>query len=309
MRIRLVTFRTAFYAPVIIAARLFLKSENLEGDLVFRGKPDAAESLPEGTLLIEQLAPSASIAQLAKGMRTVLIHFASINTRDGFYLVAREPCNSFALKDLEGRVCVPASFAIQPEASLRFCLQEHGVDTSKISWVRGLDGMEVAQEAFRNGRGDLVHLQDPLAEELVQEGLGQKVASIGRCQGPLSFSTLAVQPDVIAHHSEHLVTFLRAYGNALLWLSEQDPSTIASSLMAEFPGVSAEVVEAAVSGYQSMGTWPLSPVIERPHYERALEMFRQQSALTGVTDWYPYESCCNDVLATRAFLKQNVSSG
>ena len=300
MRIRLVTFRTAFYAPVIIAARRFLKSETLECDLVFRGEPDAEEPPPEGTLLIEQLAPSASIAQLAKGMRTVLIHFAAINTRDGFYLVAREPCDSFSLKDLEGRVCVPASFVIQPEASLRFCLHENGVDASKISWVRGLNGIEDAQEAFRDGQGDFVHLQDPLAEELVREGLGQKVASIGNCQGPISFSTLAVQPDVIAHHSEQLVSFLRVYHKALLWIADQDTSSIASSLMAEFPGAGAGVVEAAVSGYQSMGTWPLSPVIERSHYERALEMCRQQSALTGVTEGYPYESCCNDALATQA---------
>ena len=300
MRIRLVTFRTAFYAPDIIAARLFLRAENLEGDLVFRDEPDAAGPPPEGTLLIEQLAPSASIAQLAKGLRTVLIHFAAINTRDGFYLVARKPRDSFALEDLEGKICIPASFAIQPEASLRFCLHENGVDASKITWVRGLDGMEAAQEAFRAERGDFVHLQDPLAEELVREGLGHKVASIGRCQGPISFSTLAVQPDIIAQHSEHLITFLRAYHKALLWIADQDTSSISSSLMAEFPGIGAEVVEAAVSGYQSMGTWPLSPEIERPHYERALEKSRQQSALTGVTEWYPYESCCNNALATQA---------
>ena len=297
MKICLVTIRSAFYSPVIVAARLFLDPGNLESELVFRDEEQSKPPPTGNTLVVEQMAPSASMLQLSKGNTSVPIHIASINTRDGFYLVAREPRDSFDLKDLEGSTFVPASFAVQPEACLRFCLHEHGVDGSKISFVRGLDGMDAAQEAFRKGRGDFVHLQDPLAEELVHEGLGHKVASVGRLLGPISFSTLQVQPQTISDHGELLVTFLKAYRNALLWMSDQSPSEIASFLAEHFPNTSESVLEVAIQGYKSIETWPRSPLIERSHYQRAAEMFTQQSDLTGVTESYPYETCCNDELA------------
>ncbi len=300
MKLRLITIRSAFYSPVIVVAKRFLEPEGLEGDLFFRDQEESNLPAPGDTVVIEQKAPSASMTPLAQGKTEVPIHIAAINTRDGFYIVAREPKESFALKDLEGGTLVPASFAVQPEACLRFCLHEHGVDASKISFVHGLDGMDRAQQAFRDGQGDYVHLQDPLAEELVQERCGHKVASVGRLLGPISFSTLQVQPQVISDHAELLVTFLRAYGNALVWMSEQDPSAIASCVAEHFPNTSEDVVETAIRDYKGIETWPRSPMIDRHHYQRAAEMFTQQSDLTGVTESYPYETCCNDELAKRA---------
>ena len=125
MKIRLVTIRSAFYSPVIVAARLFLDPENLESELVFRDEEQSKPPPTGDTLVVEQMAPSASMLQLAKGNTSVPIHIASINTRDGFYLVAREPRDSFDLKDLEGSTFVPASFAVQPEACLVHNVYHH----------------------------------------------------------------------------------------------------------------------------------------------------------------------------------------
>ena len=300
MKLRLITIRSAFYSPVIVVARNFLEPEGIKGDLLFRDQKDSDAPAPTDTVVIRQMAPSASMTALTRGETEIPIHIAAINTRDGFFLVARKQMDSFELKDLEGSTLVPASFAIQPEACLRFCLHEYGVDASRISFVRGLDGMGAAQQAFRDGEGEFVHLQDPLAEELVQEGCGHKVASIGRFLGPISFSTLQVQPEAISEHSELLTAFLRAYRNALVWMSEQDPSEIAACVAEDFPITSQSVVEAAIRDYKDIETWPRSPIIDRHHYLQAAKMFTQQSELTGVTEQYPYEACCNDALAKQA---------
>jgi NitT/TauT family transport system substrate-binding protein len=82
------------------------------------------------------------------------VHFATINDRDGFYIISRRSEPDFRWSNLEGATLVPASFAFQPEACLRFALKEEGVDFGKIDVVRGLNGINEAQDAFRKGRGD-----------------------------------------------------------------------------------------------------------------------------------------------------------
>ncbi len=69
----------------------------------------------------------------------------------------------------------------QPLAMLRYAVHYNGVDWSKIDVVNA----DVA--AFREGKGDFIHLQAPAPQQLEEEGIGWNAVSVGASMPPNAF--------------------------------------------------------------------------------------------------------------------------
>jgi len=271
-QLRIMVYRhSVFYSPLIATiAGGFLKDEGLEA--VYFQKPpqrNTFEMFRQGEVDIMQAAVSTSWDPLSKGIRDIPVHFAQINQRDGFFITGRADRSSFEWKQLEGARLI-ADHAQQPFAMLRYALHLKGVDEKRIDMIDA-GGPDAMEKAFREGRGDFVHLQGPVPQQLQRDGIGRVVAAVGEVNPPVAFSSLMATREFLATDKAH--AFMHAYLRALRFVIQSAAHEIAELEASFFPGVSVQAIADAISQYQQLGTWRSDPKITREQYEMAMNVF------------------------------------
>lgn len=285
MKIRILATRhSAFYGPLLATvAGGFLRDEGLEAtyDVLAPGKT-LKGVLEAGEADVCQSAVSTNWDAMERGERHPAAHFAQINQRDGFFLVARRPDPAFSWKRLEGAE-VLADHGRQPLAMLKFAAREREADWSK---VRAVDAGTPAEmdAAFRAGRGDYVHLQGPFPQQLAHDGVGFIVAAVGEAMAPLAFSSLAATREFLA--TDPARGFSRALRKACRWIVEADAGDVARTLSPLLAGIDAGALAATVERYRKLGTWSAEVAIPRELYEQSLHVFRTTG---GITQRHAYE--------------------
>lgn len=274
----MVSRHSAFYSPLIATlAAGFLEREGLEATYaVLQPGQRSRHLLASGAVDVMQSAVGSNWGPMEAGETDLPVHFAQINTRDGFFLTSRTPEPDFTWSDLEGRTFI-ADHGGQPMLMLRYAAREQGVDWDKIVALdRGdVDSMDAA---FRSGDGDFIHQQGPAPQQLAQEGLGHVVASVGEAMPPVAFSSLLAMRAFVG--SDKGRVFTRAYGKARAWVRETAASEVAAAEQSFFPGIAPEALAAAIERYQQMGTWSGDLAIPPELYEQALEVFLSGGAIT-----------------------------
>src|SRR5439155_9743985 len=175
----------------------------------------------------------------------------------------------FDWKDLEGARLL-ADHAQQPFAMLKFGLHLKGVKARRIEMINA-GAPEAMEKAFREGRGDFVHLQGPAPQQLEKDGAGKVVAALGETIPPVSFSSLMAMREFL--QTDRARAFMQAYLRALRFVIESPAQEIAEIEASFFPAVSIEAIAAAISRYQQLGTWRSDPRITREQYEMAMDVF------------------------------------
>jgi NitT/TauT family transport system substrate-binding protein len=145
----------------------------------------------------------------------------------------------------------------------------------KIKLLSDYGTMGSAAQAFKEGKGDFVHLQEPLPSMLVEEETGYIVASVGKTLGPLAFSTLAMSRKFIESRSEAAEAFMRAYYATLRWIEISDPEEIVAATHQLYEGIPKSVLIKSVINYKSIGAWRADPEISEESYERMVDMWLQ----------------------------------
>lgn len=283
--------RSVFYTPILATvAAGFLEKEGYQGILGPEpGKgADRLKQLDQGIVDVLGNTPTLSFLWLEKGVAGDLPwQVATVNHRDGFFLVGRESEGDFRWKDIEGAELVTSNFSLQPLASLRMCLSEMpGVDADKIRITDDYENMAAAAQAFRDGTGDFVHLQEPFASALVEEGVGVLAASVGEPLGPLAFSTLAMSRKLIEERTDAAEAFIRAYCATLRWIDASTPDEIVAAISNLFEGAPRNVLVRAVANCKAIGCWQPDPAISPKAYERMVDMWIQAGHMERR---YPFE--------------------
>jgi NitT/TauT family transport system substrate-binding protein len=270
--LRITTYRhSVFYTPLIATvAGGFLKDEGIDATYSPKApQRNLYEMFRAGEIDIMQAAVSTSWDPLSKGIRDIPVHFAQINQRDGFFISARAHGASFAWKDLEGARLI-ADHAQQPFAMLKYALHLKGVDLNHIQLINA-GGPDAMEKAFRDGKGDFVHLQGPVPQQLEIDGAGRIVAALGEVIPPVAFSSLMTTREFLS--TEKARAFMNAYTRALRFVIQSPAAEVAEVEASFFPDVSVEAVTAAISRYQQLGTWRSDPRITREQYEVAMDIF------------------------------------
>ena len=277
MRI-LVSRHSAFYSPLISTiAGGFLREEGLNATYgVLPPGRTSRDAIRLGEADVIQSSVSSSFSPLEKGVADLPVHFAQINCRDGFFLVARKQESGFTWKDLEGRTLL-ADHGLQPMVMLKYAAQHNSVDWSRIAVVDAGTPEQMAA-AFRSGSGDFVHLQGPAAQQLEHEGFGSVVASVGASMPPVAFSSLTASSEFI--ESPEGRAFLRAFAKARKWARTAPPAEVARNEAAYFPEFAPDALTAAIAAYQALGCWEGDIEIPEHLYEQTLNVFESAGVIT-----------------------------
>jgi len=261
--------RTLFYTPIYVSvAGGFLEKEGLDVDFKTCprefGHPIAA--LNQGAADIAQSGIMRCIIASDWGAETVPIHFAEINSRDGFFIISRTKQDSFQWESLKEDKLIPVDFSPMPWASLRFALQRHSIEPSDIDLVTGMS-ISDAMAAFRAGKAEYIHVPQPAAEELLEDGSGHLAVAIGPENGHLAFSSFAATNRYLEANPETVHRFTVGYANGLDWLAAHDSNEVAEAVMEFFPGASLELVSKSIARLKAQDNWPTDPTLRQPQYE------------------------------------------
>lgn len=273
----MVSRHSAFYSPLIGAiAGGFLAEQGLEATYdVLKPGQRSRHLLAAGEVEVMQSAVGSSWGPMEKGETDLPVHFAQINTRDGFFLASRAPRSGFGWKDLEAAELV-ADHGGQPMLMLRYAAKRQGVDWSRVKLLDE-GGVEAMDAAFRAGRGAYIHQQGPAPQQLEHGGLARVVASVGAAMPPVAFSSLSATRAFVG--TEKARAFMRAYAKSRQWVRSTDPAEVAAKEQQYFPTIAPEALAAAIARYQALGCWEGGLEIPRDLYEQALEVFLSGGAI------------------------------
>jgi NitT/TauT family transport system substrate-binding protein len=288
-------FRSIFYTPQFVT--LYGGHFAAEGlDVEVRTSTAAVtttSALIDGTAQVSLGGVMRSL-DLADRGGPRLVHFAEVNSRNGFFLLSREPRPSFAWSDLAGRTVLSFAEAPTPWQCMLTVLRRHGVDPARVRIDRTRPIAE-AVAAFRAGHGDFLETGQPFTERLLAEGVAHLAASMGEATGPLPFSSYMTTVAALAERREMLGRFTRALYRGQRWLARAPAADVAALIAPAFPDVEPGVRRAAVARYQEQATWAADPLLRAPGYE-----YLQQILLDGgfITRRHRYEDLIDTSIAT-----------
>mgnify|MGYP001586331514 FL=1 len=264
---------SAFYSPLLMTmAGGFLAEQGLEYNYKVE-TPDCtvAESIRNGSCDLAQSAVAASFAALERGETPGFMHFAQINSKDGFFIAAREPDENFTWQKLIGKQVLVDHF-FQPLAMFKYALHQQGISYQDLKVIDAGD-VEAIDQAFRNGRGDYVHMQGPAPQQMQRDGIGSVVAVVGDAVGPVAFSSLCASPAWL--ESDLARTFMRAYTKALQHTINTPAAEIAARQIEAgfFTHIDPQVLTDTITAYQALGCWQAETEISLAVYEKLLEVF------------------------------------
>ncbi|HEU4369829.1 MAG TPA: ABC transporter substrate-binding protein [Methylomirabilota bacterium] len=269
-------FRSIFYAPQFVT--LYGGHFAAEGlDVEVRtagGGVTTTGALIGGTAQVSLGGVMRSL-DLADRGGPFLVHFAEVNSRNGFFLLGREPRPRFAWQELAGRTVLSFAEAPTPWQCMLTVLRRHGVDPAGVRIERSLPVGE-AVAAFTSGHGDFLEVGQPFTEILLAEGRAHLMASMGEATGPLPFSSYMTTTAFLRDERATLLRFTRALQRAQRWLARASAAEVAELIAPAFAGVDPAIRRAAVARYLGQQTWAADPLLRAPGYE-----YLQQILLDG----------------------------
>lgn len=270
---------SAFYSPIIATmAGGFLKDEGLDHEWSNAAVgTSAVDALVNGSAHVVQSAPSQGFLALEKGNTPPERHFAQVNEMDGFFLAAQGADPAFTWDKLNGAKIIVDQTSVQPLSMFKYACFKKGLDFDKLQIVDAGSGAAMIN-AFKDGKGDYIHLQGPAPQQLEYDGAGYIVAPVGTAIGPCAFSSLAATPEWL--QTDMAKAFTRAYGKARSWLISTDSEEVAHSLEGYFPDVHRSVLASTIAYYQKLGNWTPHIEITKSAYEAALNVFEHAGRIT-----------------------------
>ena len=261
--------RTLFYTPIYLSiGGGFLESEGLDVD--FKTCPPEfghpINALNIGQADIAQSGIMRCIIASDWGAETVPTHFAEINSRDGFFIISRTKNDNFEWGHFTDGKVIPVDFSPMPWASFQYALQNHNIDPSKVDLLTGLN-LDDAKEAFRSGKAEYIHVPQPAAEELLEDGSGHLAVALGPENGHLAYSSFAATHKYLENNPDTIYRFTVGYANALDWLTSHNASEIGEAVSGFFPGISLELVIKSIARLKAQDNWPTEPTLAKPQYE------------------------------------------
>ena len=251
----LMPFHTPFYAPLAAGVGLgHFRDEGLDVSTM----PAAAfgkgtiPALLDGDIEIS-LGGLMRSFELADRSGPIVVHFAEVCSRNGFFLLSREPRPAFQWSDLIGKTVLSFAEAPTPWQCMLTVLRRHGVDPGAGPDRAGAPGARRGRRvpgrarrlprAAAAGRG---------AADL-PKAPAHLVASMGEATGPVPFTSYMTTPEFLTREPDVMLRFTRGVYRTQRWLAQRGAPEIAAAIAPSFRDIEPEILEASVARYLAAG--------------------------------------------------------
>jgi NitT/TauT family transport system substrate-binding protein len=264
----LMPFDTPFYTPLAAGAALgHFALEGLDVTALAAAAFGKATipALLDGDIEVSLGGVMRSLDLADHGGR-IVVHFAEACSRNGFFLLSREPRPDFRWQDLVGKTVISFAEAPTPWQCMLTVLRRHGVDAARVQIERERPAPE-AVAAFRGGHGDFLEQTQPITERLITEGAAHLAASMGVATGPVPFTSYMTTPEFLKREPDVMLRFTRAVYRTQRWLATHGAREISEAIAPAFPAIDAALRERIVTRYLAQETWAGDPLLRRPGYD------------------------------------------
>ena len=195
-----------FYAPQYLADSLgYFKEEGLDVEFILTpGADKVTAAVLSGDVQIGFCGSEATIYVYNNGEKDYLVNFAGLTKKDGSFLVGRDEIKNFSIEDLKGKHIIAGRKAGMPAMTLEYAINQGGLNTSKLNFDTSYD-FSATSGAFIGGDGDFVALFEPTATNLVKQGYGHIVASVGELGGVVPYTAYNARKSYIEENEDERI--------------------------------------------------------------------------------------------------------
>ncbi|MEG0051107.1 MAG: ABC transporter substrate-binding protein [Terrisporobacter sp.] len=295
---------SVFYAPQYAAiTKGFFEDEGIKVDLIdTQGADKTMAALISGEADIGLMGPEASIYVYNQGSDDYAINFAQLTKRDGSFLVSREKNDNFSYKDLEGKEVLGGRAGGVPLMTLEYLLKNEGLTIGENTAsgevnVRTDVQFGVMAGAFAAGEADYTTAFEPTATQLVKEGAGYIVSSVGKDAGEIPFTAYSATKSYMDENSDLIQRFTNALYKGQQWVQKASDEEIAEAMQPFFEDTSKEDLIIVAQKYKEIDAWSSDPLLKEESMNRLMDVMIKGGELK---EKIPYDSVVNTSYAEKA---------
>ncbi len=295
---------SVFYAPQYAAiTQGFFEEEGIEIDLIdAQGADKTMAALISGEADIGLMGPEASIYVYNQGSDDYAINFAQLTKRDGSFIVSREKNDNFTYKDLAGKEILGGRAGGVPLMTLEYLLKSQGLTIGEKASkdqvnVRTDVQFGVMAGAFAAGEADYTTAFEPTATQLVKEGAGYIVASVGKDAGEIPFTCYSATKSYMDKNSDLIQRFTNALYKGQKWVQQASDEEVAKAMQPFFEDTSLEDLIVVAQKYKEIDAWSSDPLLKEDSLNRLMDVMIEGGELN---DKVPYDSVVTTTYAEKA---------
>ncbi len=260
---------SVFYAPAYAAiSNGYFKEEGLDIELILTpGADKVMAAVLSGDADIGLSGSEATIYIYNSGEKDYIKTFAQLTRKDGSFIISRKNIENFTLDDLKGKYVIGGRTAGMPLMMLQYSLRHHNIDPDKDLTIDTSIEFASMSSAFIGGTGDFVNLFEPLATQVVNQGYGYKVASLGDFGGIVPYTAYNARSSFIENNKDVIKKFTSAIQKGLDFTNNNSSETVAQAILDFFPDTSLKDLTQAVESYKKNETWPTTTTFTKESFD------------------------------------------
>ncbi len=290
---------SVFYAPQYAAMELgYFADEGLEIELTNGGGADKVmTAVVSGQSDIGLAGGESCIYVYNQGKEDYPRIFAQLTKRDGSFLVGRSDA-AFSWEDLRGKTIIGGRLGGMPEMTLEYVLRKNGLEPGVDVEVDTSVQFNMMAGAFTGGSGDYVALFEPSATQVVLEGQGTILCSLGAESGDVPYTCYFATQSYLKDHADVVQKFTNAIARGQKWVAQHTDAEVAKVIAPQFPDTDEAVVAEVVGQLRSIEAWSADPVMESSAWER-VESIMIGAGQLAETDRVPFETLVTNEFAEK----------
>ena len=291
--------RSVFYAPQYVALSLgFFEEEGLEIDLITSDGADRVmTALLSGAADIGFSGPEAAIYVYNAGRDDFPVVFAGLTSRDGSFIIAREPMPDFSWEELRGSHMLPGRRGGMPFMVLEYTARGKGILPDVDVYFDNTIQFAAMVGAFLAGTGDFVTAFEPVASTIELEGRGYVVASVGEASGEIPYTAYYALGSFIEANPGLIQGFTNAIARGQQWVMDNTPEAVAEVIRPFFPEADMTILASAIARYKEIGAYATTPVVSEEAFYRLQDVM---TAAGELTQRVPFSTLIDNRFATGA---------
>ncbi len=263
-----------FYAPLYIAINNgYFEDEGLEIKLTNGGGADSSmTAILSNSADIGLMGPEAAIYVKAGGAKDNAVIFGQLTKRDGSFLVAKNPTSDFSWSDLVGKTVIGGRAGGVPALTLEYTMKNNGLNPGRE--IEGAYDVKLRTDVefnltaptFTSTDADYCTLFEPLASQIVSEGKGHVVASIGEYSGEIPYTAFMAKQSFLTKNKAKVKKFLKAVMRGYEYLMTKDIDKVVDSLYPSFKETPKAIIKSSILRYKDIDAWMSTPVMKESSY-------------------------------------------
>ena len=282
-----------FYAPLYIAINNgYFEEYDIKIELSNGGGADKCmTALVSKSADIALMGPEATIYVANQGKQDMPVVFGQLTKRDGSFLIGRENVENFTWDVLANKEILGGRQGGVPAMTLEYAIEKNNVENCTIRYDVAFDNLT---SAFIGGTGDFVTAFEPTASQIVANGRGYILASIGAETGEIPYTAFTANRSYINNNKDTVKNFLRAIIKGYNYLVSASTNDLVNALRPSFDGTSDELIKKSIEAYKQIDSWNSTPVMSEVAYNNLIKIMKNAGKLT---EDVPFSSVVDNSLA------------